>query len=351
MRRSAPPVCSIVPPYMLEELARRGDAAERDAALHALSVSAHMRGRREIVGPSLLAVPAGGRRRTVYDARHGTHLPGQLVRGEGDPASPDATVNEAYDGAGVTYDLFFDIYRRNSIDGRGLRIDSTVHYGRAFNNAFWDGRQMVYGDGDGRIFRRFTSSVDVIAHELTHGVTAHTANLDYEGQPGALNESMSDVFGVLAKQRLLGQDAKAADWLVGGGLFAPGVHGQALRSLRAPGTAYDDPRLGKDPQPATMKAYVHTPDDNGGVHINSGIPNHAFYLAAVDIGGRAWEKAGRIWYDALTKHLRASATFQDAADATLLAATLRFGGASLELQAVARAWHAVGVEVRVPALT
>ncbi|CAM5676724.1 hypothetical protein SFUMM280S_07534 [Streptomyces fumanus] len=155
---------------------------------------------------------------------------------------------------------------------------------------------MVFGDGDGEIFLDFTIPVDVIGHELVHGVTQYTANLTYFGQPGALNESVSDVFGSLIKQYTLGQSADQADWLIGAGLLAPRVTGVALRSLKAPGTAYDDDVLGKDPQPATMDDYVRTGRDNGGVHINSGIPNHAFYLAATALGGNAWERAGQIWY-------------------------------------------------------
>jgi Zn-dependent metalloprotease len=351
MRRHSPPFCSIVPPYLLEEIARRGDAADREAALQSLTASGRLRGHREALALLPGAVPTGQKRRAVYDAKHSSRLPGQLVRGERDPATGDPAVDEAYDGAGATYDCYFDVYHRRSIDDRGMRLESTVHYGRAFNNAFWDGRQMVYGDGDGRIFQRFTRCVDVIAHELAHGVTAHTANLAYEDEAGALNESMSDVFGSLVKQRSLNHDAKAADWLIGEGLFAPGIKGQALRSMRAPGTAYDDPRLGKDPQPATMNGYVHTSDDNGGVHVNSGIPNHAFFRLAVALGGYAWEKAGLIWYDALTRQLRPRSDFQEGADATLAAATLRFGPGSLEEQAVRRAWLDVGIAARTHALT
>lgn len=196
-----------------------------------------------------------------------------------------------------------------------------MHYGQDYDNAFWNGHQMVFGDGDGEIFGDFTACVDVIGHELTHGVTQFTAGLQYQDQPGALNESVSDVFGSLVKQHSLGQDAAHADWLIGAGLLAPGIQGVALRSMKAPGTAYDDPRLGKDPQPAHMRDYVDTTDDNGGVHINSGIPNHAFYLLATALGGQAWDRAGRIWYDALTGgRLAADADFTAFARATVAAA-------------------------------
>ncbi|MEK7767249.1 MAG: M4 family metallopeptidase, partial [bacterium] len=192
-------------------------------------------------------------------------------------------------------------------------------------------------------FNRFTIAVDVIGHELTHGVTQHEAALAYEGEAGALNESFSDVFGILVKQRALRQDAARADWLIGAGLLSRGVKGKALRSLAAPGTAYDDPVLGKDPQPAHMRDYVKTTDDNGGVHLNSGIPNHAFYRAARDLGGFAWEKAGRIWYDALANRLKERATFRQAGEETRKAAGALFGRGGLEEQAVRAAWRAVGI--------
>jgi Zn-dependent metalloprotease len=210
---------------------------------------------------------------------------------------------------------------------------------------------MVYGDGDEdlplaqRLFNRFTIAIDVIGHELTHGVTQYEANLAYSNQPGALNESMSDVFGSLVKQRQLGQTAAQADWLIGQGLFTANVHGQALRSMKAPGTAYDDPVLGKDPQPAHMRDYVNTLSDNGGVHINSGIPNHAFYVVATEIGGNAWEKAGRIWYIALRDKLGVNSQFQDAARLTYETAGELFGSNSLEQQAVRKGWTEVGLSV------
>jgi hypothetical protein len=203
---------------------------------------------------------------------------------------------------------------------------------------------MVFGDGDGEIFGRFTASLDVIGHELTHGVVENTAALAYSGQSGALNESIADVFGVMVKQYALGQDAAAADWLIGGDLLLPGVKGVALRSMLHPGTAYDDPRLGKDPQPDNMSGYVETTDDNGGVHYNSGIPNRAFALAATAIGGPAWEKAGRVWYDVLTGGaLAADADFGAFAQLTVAAAEARFGAGSPEAAAIRDGWTTVGV--------
>jgi Zn-dependent metalloprotease len=339
------PVLCIVPPQILRHIARGQARDLADWALHTLALSERLRGARAVLGPlaPIATTPTGVKRRAVYNAGHAERLPGRLVRSEGEAPVKDVAVNEAYDGAGLTYDLYRAAFGRNSIDDRGMRLDSSVHYGRKFDNAFWDGRQMVYGDGDGVLFRRFTACIDVIGHELTHGVTEAEAALDYQDQPGALNESFSDVFGSLVKQYHLGQTAAEADWLIGAGLFARGVKGLGLRSMKAPGTAYDDPRIGKDPQPAHMKDYVETHEDSGGVHVNSGIPNRAFYLAASAIGGQAWRKAGRIWYLTLRDRLRHDSDFAAAARATVETAAELHGEDSAEAGAVREAWQAVGV--------
>jgi len=268
------------------------------------------------------------------------------MRTEGSKPSSDVAVNEAYDGTGATFDFYWEVFERDSIDDAGLPLLSTVHYGVDYDNAFWDGSQMIFGAGDGTVFNRFTIAVDVIGHELTHGVTDHLAALQYQGQSGALNESVSDVFGSLVKQRLNGETAEEADWLIGEGLLATGINGVALRSMKAPGTAYDDPKLGgKDPQPATMADYVDTTDDNGGVHINSGIPNHAFYLAAIAFGGSAWERAGRIWYATLADpKLKATSTFSAFASRTSANALALFDTDAQKV--VKAAWKGVGVTAR-----
>ncbi|MFJ3493092.1 M4 family metallopeptidase [Streptomyces sp. NPDC086091] len=347
-----PVFCTVVPPHVLDRLASSENPALSGPARRTLVRDSELRGRRRVTTEFRLAAapaakaPSEQPLRTVYDARHGTDLPGTEVRGEGDEPGQDASVNRAYAGLGATFDLFLKAYGRHSIDGDGLPLDATVHYDEDYNNAFWNGEQMVFGDGDGEIFVDFTQSVDVIGHELAHGVTQYTANLTYYGQPGALNESMSDVFGALIKQYTLGQTATEADWLIGAELLAPGVTGSALRSMKAPGTAYDDDVLGKDPQPATMDDFVRTGRDNGGVHINSGIPNHAFYLAATALGGYAWEKAGQVWYDVLTGgELAERALFSDFAALTVKASRARFGDGSDEFQAVSKAWEQVGVRV------
>lgn len=343
-----------VPPHILKNIATKGTEGQKNLAIDTLKLSAQMRGQRQALaefGAATFRVAAGGKERIIYDAKHGSSLPGTVVRKEGEGPNADVAVNEAYDGSGVTYDLYNGVYQRNSIDGNGMRLDSTVHYRVGYDNAFWDGEQMVYGDGDedqpesDRLFNRFTIALDVIGHELTHGVTQFEAKLTYSQQPGALNESMSDVFGSLVKQYKLQQTAGEADWIIGQGLLTSNVNGVGIRSMKAPGTAYDDPVLGKDPQPGHMKDYVNTLNDNGGVHINSGIPNHAFYIIATELGGFAWEKAGQIWYVTLKDKLSANSKFQDCANFTYQTAAELFGAGSIEQQAVKKGWAEVGITV------
>ncbi|MGH9857904.1 MAG: M4 family metallopeptidase, partial [Acidobacteriota bacterium] len=295
---------------------------------------------------SLFAVSPGVKRRTVYDAENGMTLPGRMVRSEGEAPLKDISVNEAYDGTGNIYDFFKSVFERNSIDGQGMPLDSTVHYRKLFSNAFWNGQQMVFGDGDGEVFGRFTTSLDIIAHEMTHGITQFEAGLRYTGQPGALNESLSDVFGVLTLQHKKNQRSDEADWLIGAGLFTSSINGVAIRSMKAPGTAYDDPLIGKDEQPAHMEDYVETVEDNGGVHINSGIPNKAFYNLAISLGGNAWEIAGRIWYMTVVEKLKSGTDFMEFASMTNEVAGNLYGSRSKEQQEVKRAWGDVGIEVK-----
>ncbi len=316
--------CRFVPPYLL-----------RRVAPDSLVVDERLRGGRA-VPVAERALLAGGPPWTVHTAGNETTLPGRVVRTAGQPESGDDAVDEAAAGVTGALALFAEVYGRSSYDGKGAPVSLTVHYGRDYDNAFWDGTQLVFGDGDGQVFGRFTRPVDVLGHELTHAVTERTAGLRYQGQSGALNESVSDVFAACLKQRLLGQTAGDADWLIGAGIFLSGVQARALRDMAAPGTAYDDPRLGRDPQVGHLRDYVETTDDNGGVHLNSGIPNRAFQLAATALGGASWEGAGRIWYAALTSGIGPDTDFAGFAAATVAAA----GGRA---EAVRGAWAEVGV--------
>jgi Zn-dependent metalloprotease len=342
----------ILPPHLLHEIASRGTPAQRGFALNTLASDHTLRFGRAIfqlraTGAQKLVSPApvtAEPQITIYDAHHRSRLPGSVVANPSSSTDPEVT--EAYAGLLATFNLYWEVFKRNSIDDHGLPLLGSVHYRRDYDNAFWNGQQMVFGDGDGEIFQRFTIAIDIMGHELTHGVTGDTANLTYQGQSGALNESVSDVFGSLVKQYSANpkQTTAQADWLIGAGIFEPGIQGQALRSMKAPGTAYNDPMLGKDPQPADMQHYVETDQDNGGVHINSGIPNRAFYLAADGFGGYAWDKAGPIWYATLLDpalQSRPSANFPYFAQLTVTNAGKLFGAEGTKV--VTEAWHTVGV--------
>jgi Zn-dependent metalloprotease len=338
----------ITPPHLLKKLLESKERDVREAALNTLLSTARLRGERSVRAATFVA-PSGAGRRTIFDCRNSTVLSSaSLARTEGGAESTDASVNRAYDGLGTTRDFYKEVLDRDSIDDQGMRLDGYVHRGVRYNNAFWDGQEMVFGDGDGIIFGDFTGSLDVIGHELTHGVTEFSANLEYHVQSGALNESISDVFGSLIKQWSLGQTAADADWLIGAEIMTPGISADALRSLKAPGTAYDNQLIGKDPQPDHMNKFVVLPDteddDFGGVHINSGIPNKAFYLTAIGIGGNAWEAPGHIWYEALLASNQFT-EFQDFADTTYLKAGQLYGTNGDEQQAVADAWREVGIRL------
>ncbi|KAI1263135.1 metalloprotease [Xylariaceae sp. FL1019] len=284
--------------------------------------------------------------RAVYDAQNTQdeeQLPGKILRVEGQGAVKDDAANQAYDNAGAVLSFYLDIFSWKSIDNNNENVISSVHFGENYENAFWDPEiaQMVYGDGHD-FLGNFTNAVDVIGHELTHAVTEHTSPLDYSGQSGALNEHVSDVFGVMVKQRVQNETADAADWLIGEDCLMPGVKGVALRSMKAPGSAYNDPRFGKDPQPDNFKDYKATEDDNGGVHTYSGIPNKAFYLSAVGFGGYSWEKAGKIWWETMKSgQIPAKATFLQFADVTVDKAEELFGDDAAAI--VRKAWNEVGV--------
>ena len=341
-----------VPPYVLNQVIRNGTEEQREAALKTLSVDHTQRNLRGIrlaapVAEGLaarLTAVQGGLQRTIYNAHNTENLPGaegvDVVRAEGAPGTGDRAVDEAYKGLGDTYNFYWNLLRRNSLDGQGGPLNAVVHYGRDIDNAYWNGQYMLFGDG---LLMDNLTELTVVAHELTHGVTEVEAQLFYYGQSGALNESISDVFGSLVKQYVNGrQDAQQADWLIGPDIWSEGIQGQALRSMSNPGSAYDDPLIGRDPQKAHMDDYYYGPEDNQGVHINSGICNRAFYLAATGIGGYAGDKSGPIWYAALRdSRLSPQATFQEFAQLTYISALNLFSEREAEI--VYNAWSEVGV--------
>ena len=349
-------MCHIIPPHMLDEMAKSPNKKVSDAALANIAAAARMRAMRELSADmrpraisSLKGIRSTKKQRIIHDAKRRPNLNGRVVRVEGNRNTGDKEIDEACKYTGDVHNFYRKVFNRNSIDGVGLALKSSVRFREnmqtPYNNAFWVDNQMAYGDGDGIVFRRFTSSLDIIAHELTHGVIEYSANLKYEKEPGALNESFSDVFGSLVKQWRNNETARQADWLIGDDVIFQTPTRTAIRSLKAPGTAYqNDVHLGTDPQPAHMNNKYNGSLDYYGVHINSGIPNHAFYLLSTDLGGYAWEKAGRIWYDALHR-LRRLSDFEDCAKVTYLSAGLLYGQASREQQAVKKAWRAVGINI------
>jgi Zn-dependent metalloprotease len=340
----------IMPPHILNKLLENSDKKIRDAALQTLLTTSRLRGERAVRGLLTSAVTASANgRRTVFDCATSTILSSATVeRTESGPAAADAAVNRAFEGLGHTRDFYKEVFDRDSLDGHGMRLNGYVHYDEEFNNAFWDGSHMVFGDGDGVLFTDFTKSLDVIAHELTHGVTEFAAGLEYHHQSGALNESMSDVFGSLVKQWVNQETADQADWLIGADVFTPAIDADALRSMKAPGKAYNNEQFGRDPQPDHMSKFRQLPNtrrgDWGGVHINSGIPNKAFHLTAIGIGGYAWEAPGHIWYAALQASTPLM-QFQEFADMTHVKAGQLYGSQSAEQQAVTAAWKEVGIRI------
>jgi Zn-dependent metalloprotease len=361
LHRHRDPRQCIVPPHMLRVLEMRGDpnttamAREllaQDQLLRqeraAVSARPMLRARGDedlFVAPSFAeAAPERNLRRAIHDGEGSAALPGRLVRSEDAPATGDAAADGAYDGAGAVYDLYFNEFRRDSLDGMGMELVATVHHRRNYNNAFWDGSQMAYGDGDGQIFRTFIE-LTVIGHEMSHGVVQFSGGLVYQGQSGALNESFADVFGVMTRQHLEGTGVCDSDWLIGKGILGPEINGEALRSMKMPGTAYADAMLGQDPQPFHMDFYVDTTDDNGGVHINSGIPNHAFYLYCMYLGGNSWGVPGQVWYTTMQRLNNPFASFHDWAVGTMQAAVSLHGVGSRPVTALSRAWKLVGISV------
>ncbi|KAH7151806.1 hypothetical protein B0J13DRAFT_546884 [Dactylonectria estremocensis] len=342
----------IVSPYILRGIAESEDVDEgaRARAKQDLQHVESLMSQRRAQAPLHSKEESDSKKdtphRSIYDAKNSsneTELPGKLILSEGEDKVKDKAVNDAYDNVGTVLEFYKEHFKWNSIDNKNMDVKSTVHFGQNYENAFWDPErlQMVFGDGDD-FLNNFTGCIDVIGHELTHAVTEHTSPLDYYGQPGALNEHVSDVFGIMVKQQVQDEKSDVADWLIGEDCILPGVKGVALRSMKAPGTAYDDPRFGKDPQPNHMKDYKVMVDDNGGVHVYSGIPNRAFYLASVAFGGYSWEKAGKIWWLAMKSgKIAPKSQFKHFADITVETAEEEFGEDSAKI--VRQAWTDVGV--------
>lgn len=287
--------------------------------------------------------------RKIYTANYTTTLPGTLLFQEGGSSS-DTVAMAAYNNSGITYNYYKVRFNRDSYDNAGAQLISTVHYGNKYNNAFWNGSQMVYGDGDGTTFGPFANALDVVAHELTHAVTDRTARLAYQNDSGALNEAMSDIFAAGTEAYYVGS-INANTWRIGEACYTPATPNDALRYMNNP-TADG---YSRDYYPERLYAYNCTPsssNDYCGVHGNSGIGNLAFYLmvvggthprgkTSVAVTAIGMSRAEQIFYRALTTYLTSSSTYEAARNATAQAATDLYG--STYATYVHQAWDAVGV--------
>jgi Zn-dependent metalloprotease len=272
----------------------------------------------------------------VYDCHHRTTLPGAQVA---NPAgSHDGTVKRACVEGQAVAKFYWDLFKRDSLDNNHMTLVSSVHYSHLFNNAFWNGSQMTYGDGDGQVFVDFTLGNDVIGHEMTHGVTQYSASFVYSNEPGGLNESVSDVFGSMFRQWQAGQDVKSADWLIGYDILGPIAKSRGftcLRDMANPAAAHC-----LAPQPTHFSQYHAGMDP----HYSSGIPNFAFYKAAKEAGGHSWEKIGQIWYKALTGFPPSPNMLMSAfANRTRSLASSMYAGNAKIHTVVHNAWTAVGL--------
>ena len=341
-------MCGVIPSYMLSRI---GSTDQGDDARATLQLTRELASRRaqSLIHEAAPRPKEVHKQCNVHDAQGGDVLPGPLVVSEDAPDGGDPVARQAFDATSAFWDLL-RLFGRNSLDRRGYPLDVTVHYGTRFQNAIWNGAQVVCGDGDGLHFTSFTTP-DIIGHEFGHGIAQFNSGMNYYGETGAVNEHLADVAGTLVKQYLLGQTVDQADWLIGAGVLGPGIKGQGLRSLAAPGTAYADDRLGRDRQPSHVKDYVETTEDNGGVHINSGILNHAFYRACMARGGRSWEGVGRIWFHTMVEGLPNQPTFFDLAVNTVAMAGELYGPGSGYDWIIADAWAQVGIIVALDDVT
>jgi Zn-dependent metalloprotease len=343
-------VCCAVPKNMMRHLARQSDdPAHRQLLLDQVARTSRLRGGRATASstPSSRAQGSKPLHRRIFDAQQETMLPGQLLRDEGNAPSGDDAANEVYDNLGLALQFFSSVLDLNSADGAGMRVDASVHYDYKFINAMWTGHQMAVGDGDGKGIRHLSRSLGIIAHEFSHAVSQHLVRgglgvvqlpdrpPELKGEAGALNESFSDVFASMIKQWHAGHDVQQADWLLGEDIVSSrGDH--AIRSLKDPGNK--SLTWAEDDQVKDYRRFKPTQE----AHTASGIGNHAFYLAAMQVGGRSWESLARVWLQGFSR-LRSRATFLDAAHETMAAAAAIHGKTSTAYEAVRAGWKSVNV--------
>lgn len=279
-----------------------------------------------------------------------THMPHDdytVIMCEEDTKAPSKPAGRVFDSIGTIRSFFKEKLNIDQMFGCSADINAVIHYGTNYSNAFWNSQAIFFGDGDGEVFGPFYNDIDIIAHELAHGFISSKADFRYVYQSGALNESVADVLGIMVKQYLNNETANDSNWLLGENLFIDQVKAPALRSMKNPGDAYNLSDDIKDPQVGHMSEFRRLPlhIDNGGVHINSGIPNKAFYLLATTLGGYTWDVAGKIWVAAVSdESVTEKATFLEFANATIRAAKTLFGYDIAEK--TQQSWLDVGLEVK-----
>ncbi|MDC8784720.1 M4 family metallopeptidase [Roseateles koreensis] len=339
--------CCIVPQDVLNRFANDKKLAPelRKAAAESARLSAALRSLRVQAG-ALTAVSQGmgahiaelaaSPKVTVYDCKGTQTLPGTPVPSP--KTSKDSTAQTSFAETTGVAAFYKKVFARNSIDNAGMTMMSSVHYGKHYNNAMWNGLQMVYGDGDGKLFLDFTKGHDVIGHELTHGVTQHSLQLGYSGDAGGLNESLSDCFGSMFKQWEAGQDAHTADWLIGADIMGPVAKSKGYSCLRNMANPADKSALAAQPTQYGQLTPGMDP------HYSSGPPNLAFCTACVTLGGKSWEKIGQVWYAALTTSgANPTMSMPQFAARTRQVASQLFSGQAVVLAAVDKGWKLVGL--------
>lgn len=340
-------MCHIVPQDILLRYSRDPSlsAADRQAFAASAMIDAQFREIRtqatKLTYLAMTVMPAVGPVASapaveVYDCQNGQVLPGTLVVSPGQSA--DMTARNVFTQTKLVSTFYQKVFGRNSIDDAGMTMLSSVHYGTHYNNAFWNGTQMSYGDGDGQIFIDFSKGNDVICHELTHGVTQHSLQLRYANEPGGLNESISDCFGVMFRQWSLTETGGQLDWLIGSDILGPGARSRGfacLRDLSDPGAAHC-----LAPQPKHFGGYRPGMDP----HESSGIPNFAFYHICQAVGGNSWDRVGQVWYKVLVgSGPKPSMRMKTFANRTRQVAGQLYSGDTAFIAAVDSGWKAVGL--------
>ncbi len=339
--------CHIVPQDVLRRLAEDrslpdperksfADTARLDVELRRMRVQANKVTQLSLAMSPVVGAIAAAPSITVYDCGHSQTLPGAPVAKPG--SSADVTAKHVFDETSSLAKFYSQVFGRNSIDGAGMTLLSSIHYGANYNNAFWNGTQMTYGDGDGSIFLDFSKSNDVIGHELTHGVTQYSLQLSYTNEAGGLNESMSDCFGSMFRQWEANQDVQHADWLIGKDIMGPAALQKGyicLRDMADPAAKHC-----LAPQPKHYSDYKRGMDP----HYSSGIPNSAFCTICKSVGGNSWDKVGQIWYDAMTgSGSKPAMKMKTFANLTRSVTARRFPGDAALAGAVDAGWKGVGL--------